>query len=38
MVHKKVKKMKEVARKVVLNGGSSFVSVGELIDVMTDSK
>ncbi|KAK7385517.1 hypothetical protein VNO78_31239 [Psophocarpus tetragonolobus] len=34
-VHKKVKEMKEMTRRAVLNGGSSFVSVGELIDVMT---
>ena len=36
-VHKKVKQMKEMARKAILNGGSSFISVGELIDVMTGS-
>ncbi|BAT81549.1 hypothetical protein LR48_Vigan10g275800 [Vigna angularis] len=35
MVHKKVKEMQEVARKVVLSGGSSFSSVEKLIDVMT---
>ncbi|KAK7385518.1 hypothetical protein VNO78_31240 [Psophocarpus tetragonolobus] len=34
-VHKKVKEMKQMARKAILNGGSSFISVGELIDVMT---
>ncbi|TKY56457.1 UDP-glycosyltransferase 71C3 [Spatholobus suberectus] len=34
MVHKKVKEMKEKARKAVLTGGSSFISVGELIDYM----
>ncbi|XP_020239970.1 UDP-glycosyltransferase 71K1 [Cajanus cajan] len=32
MVHKKVKEMQEKARKAVLTGGSSFISVGELID------
>ncbi|XP_029130478.1 UDP-glycosyltransferase 71K2-like [Cajanus cajan] len=36
MVHKKVKEVKEKARKSVLTGGSSFISVGELIDNMTD--
>ncbi|XLR30670.1 UDP-glycosyltransferase 71K1 isoform X1 [Arachis ipaensis] len=34
VVHKKVKEMKEMARKALLNGGSSFNSAGELIDNM----
>ncbi|XP_057442280.1 UDP-glycosyltransferase 71K2-like [Lotus japonicus] len=34
MVHKKVQEMKEMARKAVLSGGSSFISVRKLIDDM----
>ncbi|XP_061347194.1 UDP-glycosyltransferase 71K2-like [Gastrolobium bilobum] len=34
VVHKKVQEMKEMARKAVLSGGSSFISVQELIDNM----
>ncbi|KAL2317505.1 hypothetical protein Fmac_031381 [Flemingia macrophylla] len=34
IVHKKVKEMKDKARKAVLPGGSSFISVGKLIDNM----
>ncbi|TKY56455.1 UDP-glycosyltransferase 71C3 [Spatholobus suberectus] len=37
MVHKNVKEGKEMARKAVLTGGSSFISVGELIDNMAGS-
>ncbi|XP_027332281.1 UDP-glycosyltransferase 71K1-like isoform X1 [Abrus precatorius] len=33
-VHKKVQEMKEMARKAVLKGGSSFISVEKLIDNM----
>ncbi|XP_027333534.1 UDP-glycosyltransferase 71K1-like [Abrus precatorius] len=36
-VHKKVEEIKEIARKAVLSGGSSFISVGKLIDNMTCS-
>ncbi|KAK2376398.1 hydroquinone glucosyltransferase [Trifolium repens] len=34
MVHKKVQEMKELARKSVVDGGSSFISVRKLIDNM----
>ncbi|KAK7275987.1 hypothetical protein RIF29_17115 [Crotalaria pallida] len=34
LVCKKVQEMKELARKAVLSGGSSFISVGKLIDNM----
>ncbi|XP_057442278.1 UDP-glycosyltransferase 71K2-like [Lotus japonicus] len=37
MVHKKVQEMKEKARKAVLSGGSSFISVRKLIDDMISS-
>ena len=37
VVHKKVQEMKEMARKAVVSGGSSFISVGELIDNMVGS-
>ncbi|MED6113257.1 hypothetical protein PIB30_069124 [Stylosanthes scabra] len=37
VVHKKVQEMKNVARKAVLNGGSSFISLGELIKNMKGS-
>ena len=37
VVHKKVQEMKNVARKAVSSGGSSFISVGELIDDMISS-
>ncbi|XP_061347156.1 UDP-glycosyltransferase 71K2-like isoform X2 [Gastrolobium bilobum] len=38
MVYKKVQEMKEMARKTVLSGGSSSISVRELIDNMISSK
>ncbi|XP_057442279.1 UDP-glycosyltransferase 71K2-like [Lotus japonicus] len=38
IVHKKVQEVKEMARKAVLNGGSSFLSVRELVDNMIGSK
>ncbi|KAL1346825.1 hypothetical protein AAHE18_08G213900 [Arachis hypogaea] len=38
VVHKKVKEMKNMARKAVLKGGSSFTSLGELINNMKGSK
>ncbi|KAF1863497.1 hypothetical protein Lal_00030533 [Lupinus albus] len=34
IVHKKVQGMKELAKKAVLSGGSSFISVGKLMDNM----
>ncbi|XP_004490589.1 UDP-glycosyltransferase 71K2 [Cicer arietinum] len=37
VVHKKLQEMKEIARKAVVNGGSSFISVGKLIDNMIGS-
>ncbi|KAK7321345.1 hypothetical protein VNO77_31899 [Canavalia gladiata] len=37
IVHKKVKEVKEMARNAVLNGGSSFISIGKLIDGMIGS-
>ncbi|XP_057442283.1 UDP-glycosyltransferase 71K1-like [Lotus japonicus] len=37
MVYKKVQEMKEMARKAVLSGGSSFISVRRLIDDMISS-
>ncbi|QHN92318.1 UDP-glycosyltransferase [Arachis hypogaea] len=37
VVHKKVQEMKNMARKAVLKGGSSFTSLGELINNMKGS-
>ncbi|KAK7275981.1 hypothetical protein RIF29_17109 [Crotalaria pallida] len=38
LVYKKVQEMKELARKAVLGGGSSFISVGKLIDNMIGTR
>ncbi|XP_057442277.1 UDP-glycosyltransferase 71K2-like [Lotus japonicus] len=37
VVHKKVQEMKEMARKAVLSGGSSFISIRKLVDDMMSS-
>ncbi|CAL5189618.1 unnamed protein product [Lathyrus oleraceus] len=37
IVHKKVQEMKEMARNAVVNGGSSFISVGKLVSNMIES-
>ncbi|PNY03170.1 UDP-glycosyltransferase 71D1-like protein [Trifolium pratense] len=38
IVHKKVKEIKELARNAVVDGGSSFISIGKVIDDIIGSK
>jgi hypothetical protein len=38
IVHKKVNEIKELARNAVVDGGSSFISIGKLIDHIIGSK
>jgi hypothetical protein len=38
IVHKKVNEIKELARNAVVDGGSSFISIGKLIDDILGSK